>query len=540
MAISKLKRSTNYLILTIITLAILAVINFLSSRHFFRIDLSEGKIFTLSPSTRRLVSELDDLVTIKVYFSNNLPSYLVNLQRQVDDLLDEYHVYARGNLQIEFIDPAEDPKIRETVRALGIPQVQMRVIEKDRRQIVTGYLGIAVLYEDKKEILPIVQQISNLEYELTGAIKKVTTKEVKTLGFLSGHGEPDIDNEYQLIRRELEKQYRVQKVDTSKGEFVPEEVDTLIIAGPEDLGEQDKYIIDQFLMRGGKLLLLLDGVNVFKLTEPFQLLQATPRPQPLNDLLSAYGIRVNQDLVLDRSMANFSYSPQRFVRFSLPYPLFPRITKKFFNQENPVVSELELMVLPWASSLEILTQDNPDLKLTELFKTTDHAWVQSASGGLRFELNPQRQLPPPPGSQRSYCLAAAVTGRLKSSYADKPIPPEVKNVSRNWETIKESPHTQIIVVGNSSFISNNFAGNNFIRQFSFNVTFFLNAIDWLTLGEDLIGIRSRVVIDRPLKELSEPGKRLVRYLGIGGMPLLVIGFGLLRFMLRRRKKAKLI
>ncbi len=537
MAVSKLKRSTNYLILTIITLAILAVINFLSSRHFFRIDLSEGKIFTLSPSTRRLISELDDLVTIKVYFSKKLPSYLVNLQHQVEDLLDEYHAYAQGNLQIEFIDPAEDPKIKETVRALGIPQVQMRVIEKDRRQIVTGYLGMAVLYEDKKEILPIVQQISNLEYELTGAIKKVTTREIKTLGFLSGHGEPDIDNEYQLIRKELEKQYRVRKVDTTKGEFVPEEVNTLVVAGPKELGEQDKYIIDQFLMRGGKLLLLLDGVNVFKLTEPFQILQATPRPQPLNDLLSGYGIRVNQDLILDRSMANFSYSPQRFIRFSLPYPLFPRITKKFFNQENPVVSELELLVLPWTSSLEILTQDNPDLKLTELFKTTDRAWVQSASGGQRFELTPQRQLPPAPGSQRSYCLAAAVTGRFKSFYADKPIPSMVK---KTRETIKESSPTQIIVLGNSSFISNNFMGNNFIRQFSFNAIFFLNAIDWLTLGEDLIGIRSRVVIDRPLKELSEPEKRLVRYLGIGGMPLLVIGFGLIRFLLRRREKAKLV
>jgi ABC-2 type transport system permease protein len=536
MAVSKLKRSTNYLILAIITLAILAVINFLSSRHFFRIDLSEGKLFTLSPSTRRLVGELDDLVTINAYFSKKLPSYLVNLRRQVEDLLDEYHAYARGNLQIEFIDPAEDPKTGERVRALGIPQVQMRVIEKDKQQVVVGYLGIAVMYEDKNEVIPVVQEISNLEYELTGAIKKVTAKEVKTLGFLSGHKEPDIDNEYQLIAEELAKQYQLEKVDTSGGEFIPEEVDTLVVAGPKELAQHDLYIIDQFLMQGGKLLLLLDGVNVFKLTQPFQIMQATPRPQPLNDLLSGYGIRVNQDLVLDRSMANFTFSPQRFIRYSLPYPLFPRITKNFFNQENPVVSELELLVLPWASSLEILPLDNPELKLTELCKTTDRAWVQME----RFEINPQRQLPPPPGSERSYCLAAAVTGRFKSFYADKPIPPTVKGKSLRRETIKESPPTQIIVVGNSSFISNGFMGNNFIRQFTFNATFFLNAIDWLTLGEDLIDIRSRVVIERPLKELSEPGKRLVRYLGVGGVPLLVIGFGLVRFMLRRKRKAELI
>ncbi|UCD85491.1 MAG: GldG family protein [Deltaproteobacteria bacterium] len=534
MATERLKRRTNYLILVVITLAILAVVNFLSSRHFFRVDLSEGKIFTLSPSTRTMVGELDDLVNIKVYFSKKLPSYLVSLKQQVGDLLDEYHAYARGNLQIEFIDPAEDPKIGEQVRALGIPQVQMRVIEKDKRQIVTGYLGIAVLYEDKTEVIPIVQQISNLEYELTGAIKKVTTDEIKTLGFLSGHKEFDIDNEYQLIKEELAKQYQIEKVDTSGGELVPDKVDTLVVAGPKELAEHDLYIIDQFLMRGGKLLLLLDGVNVFKLTQPFQILQAALRPQPLNELLSEYGVRVNQDLVLDRSMANFTYSPQRFIRYSLPYPLFPRITKKYFNQENPVVSELELMVLPWASSLEILPQANPDLKITELFKTTEDSWVQKE----RFELNPQRQLPPAPGTQRSYCLGAAINGKFKSFYADREIPPGVN--TSGLETLKESPPTQIIVVGNSAFISNGFMENNLIRQFPFNATFFLNAIDWLTLGEDLIGIRSRVVIDRPLKELSESGKRLVRYLGIGGVPLLVIGFGLVRFMLRRKRKAELI
>jgi ABC-type uncharacterized transport system involved in gliding motility auxiliary subunit len=148
----------------------------------------------------------------------------------------------------------------------------------------------------------------------------------------------------------------------------------------------------------------------------------------------------------------------------------------------------------------------------------------------------------PTGDLKSQSLAVAVSGKFKSFYADKPVPKpegsdeesseaEPSEESTTEETIPESLETQIVVVGNARFVTSNFLGRS-----RANMLFFENAVDWMTLGEDLIGIRSRFVTDRPLKEISEGSKLLVRIVNIGGASLLVIAFGLTRFIFRRRAK----
>lgn len=185
-------RSRNYrsgaLFEIIIVIAIIALVNLLSLRFFGRADLTDGNIFSVSESTRDVVRDLDDIVNIKVYFSKKLPPYLTTLTRQVRDVLDEYRAYAGGNLVVDFEDPAADPETEQRVRSLGVPPVQLNIIEKDKAEVLNAYLGIAILFEDRHEVIPIVQNAANLEYELTSAIVMVASKEQKTVGFLTGHG----------------------------------------------------------------------------------------------------------------------------------------------------------------------------------------------------------------------------------------------------------------------------------------------------------------------------------------------------------------
>jgi len=150
-------------------------------------------------------------------------------------------------------------------------------------------------------------------------------------------------------------------------------------------------------------------------------------------------------------------------------------------------------------------------------------------------LNPQQQFYSPGIKTESYPLVLAASGKFKSFYADKPVPTdeEKKETEAQREIIKESPETQIVVIGNSRFIS-----DNFLSQFQGNQLFLLNIVDWLTLGEQLIGIRSRGATDRPLKEATEYMKTLIKSLNMFGVPLVLILFGLLRFYLRRRKKRR--
>jgi gliding-associated putative ABC transporter substrate-binding component GldG len=521
----RIKQTTNFTVIALIVLGILAVLNFFFYRHFSRIDLTHDKRYTLTPASRQALAGLDDIVNIKLYVSQKLPSYLVNLKRDITDLLDEYKAYGSGNIAVTSIDPTEDPALQQELRFMGIPQVQLNIIEKDQAQLTNAYLGMAIFYADKKEVIPFISDTKNLEYDLTSAIVKVTSKETKKVGLYVGSKpqSPD-EQEYQAASQLLSKQYEVSPIKLDDEQAL-DNISTLILAGPRELTDRQKYAIDQFIMRGGKAVFLVDTV------EMREGLQATGFKPAVNDLLQQYGITVEENLVLDASNAYAAFR-SGFMTFRIPYPFWVKVVSEGFAADNPAVSMLESLVLPWVSSLTVAAEKKPDIAITELAKSTESSWLQKGF----YMLDPQQQFIKPGTQMQSYLLAAAATGKFKSFFADKPVPPVEKKADGTEappqkETIKESPETRIVVVGNSRFITNDVIG-----QFDDNQVFFLNLIDWLTLGEQLIGIRSRGATDRPLRETTEYQKTLVKSLNMFGIPLVLALFGIARFYVKRRKK----
>ncbi|MDE0186902.1 MAG: Gldg family protein [Candidatus Poribacteria bacterium] len=543
MATRTLKYGSNTLVFILVVLAILAAISFLSSRRFVRADFSDDKRYTISSSTKNVLKRLDDVVTINAYFSRE-PARVAQIRRDVRDVLDEYRAIS-NKLQIDFIDPGDDEAEKNKLRFMGIPEVQMNVIEKDKAQVANVYMGLAVIYEDKKEILPVVQNTFTLEYDLTSAILKVTRTEVKTIGFLSGHDELDIDDERGLggLKQELSKQFNVKKVSIDAGREIEKDVATLVVAGPkQEITESEKYEIDQFIMRGGRAIFLVDTIHI-----PQGTLQATPLTTGLNDLLEHYGVKHGNNLVLDNASPGQLTYTQGYFTVRSDYPYFVKVLNQYRNlsgeisrglsDESIVTSQLESLTLNWASSLELLQKEDNAIETIALAKTTDRSWtVQSP-----YDIAPNAQLQPPSSVRKSHTVAASLSGVFKSFYTDKDIPsnettssdePEGEvqvesETSGDRTTITESQPTQIVVVGNSSFLQ--FGGRD-------ELTFFYNTIDWLTLGEDLIHIRSHGVTDRPLKEVSEGQKLFLKYANIAGVPIVVVVFGLIRYLLRRRAK----
>jgi gliding-associated putative ABC transporter substrate-binding component GldG len=535
----KLKAGSQSLLLVVLLLAILILVNFLSLRAFVRLDLTQNQEFTISPASRHLLGKLPDLVHIKVYFSRDLPPYLVGLRRRVEDLLDEYRAYSGGKLRVEFVDPESDLQREQQVQQLGIPKLQLNIIEKDKAQVKPAYLGLAVLYEDKKEIIPIIRRIDNLEYELTARISKLTRPETKTIGFLQGHQEWDIYEEYSRLRQALEKQYEVITVETAQGRPVADEVDTLVVAKPEGLSRRDKYELDQFLMRGGKLVLLLDWVKLERG------LTTTTIDSKLEDLLKHYGVRLNHDLVLDgRFNAPASFSTG-FFNFRIPYPYWVRVVKQGLAADHPALADLETVVFPWTSSLTLLEEKLAEHEVIRLASSSSYSWNRISR---YFTLNPQQRfIPPGEDRLKSHLLAVAISGSFSSFYADKEIPPVAKGdkpeeqaeeelkleAEGERKTIPKSPETQLLVISNSRLLT-----NNFINQFRGNALFFLNLIDWLNVGPELIKIRARQVNDRPLKEISDRQKGYIKFANSLGAALLVVVFGLVKLYLRRRAQRR--
>ena len=528
--------STNTLALAIVLFFILVIINGLSKKAFKRLDLTESKRYTISKSTKKLLGQLDDIVRVEAYFSE-APDQVKLIKDEVKDMLDEYDAFASGNLQIEFINPTEDDDLKQKLRMKGIPEIQVQVREKDKIEVRNAYMGLAIVYGDKQEVIPVIQKTTTLEYDLTSAILKTTRKEAKTVGFLEGHDEVDIYGQgFENLRRELGKQYTLRKIDVSQGSSIEGDVSTLIVAGPQSpLQANEKYEIDQFLMNGGKIVFLVDAVKMAPGS-----IQASPLSTGLTDLLSHYGIQLGNNLVQDISHDNLTYSQGGFMTITRPYPFFIKVLKSYqystgstsegFPADSVATSGLDSLVLPWSTSLSVVAKEG--ISTTIMAKTSNQAWTAQAP----YNLDPTRMFTPPSSVKNSYPVAVLLAGEFTSFYAGKEIPSasngdgeeDTENKNKDRKTVEKSPPTQIVVVGTSQFL----------RQPRVDgLTFFQNSIDYITLGSSLIGIRSKQISDRSFKTDPSTFARLtIKVLCIGAIPLLVALFGLFRFFSRMRAK----
>jgi ABC-2 type transport system permease protein len=500
-----------------IVIAIIVLANLISQSVFGRLDLTEGDIYSISESTKDVLRNLDDIINIKVYFSKKLPPYLTTLTREVTDIIDEYRAYAGRNLVVDFEDPAVDPETEQRVRSLGIPPVQLNIIEKDKAEVMNAYLGIAVLFEDRREVIPVVQSAANLEYELTSAIIKVAAREPKTVGFLIAD-KSLTGNPYEAVQRSLQKQYEVMPLTIEDGWTVPPEVNTLIVARPFELGEWDAFAIDQFVMGGGRVLFLVDGTTI---PEEGPLV-AVPARTGIDSLLAHYGIRVNPDLVVDRQCGSATFSTG-FFRYTVPYVLWPMVGKAGFSDASPVTNRLERAIFPWVSSIDIIGDTGGSRQAEVLVRSSQQSWSETR----QMDLNPQRNFAPTTSvGERN--LAVLVSGTFQSFFAGREAPvTEPAGTAWTGTRLDSSPETQMIVISSSRFIQ-----SDYLSQYPENGVLFLNAVDWLTLGESLIGIRSRVVTARPLKEMNEHTKSTVRFAATFGIPILLIVVGLVRRHMR--------
>lgn len=498
-----LNNKTSLGLTALIIIGIVVVLNFFSYQLFYRFDLTENKDFSLSAPSKELAKNLDDVVTIKAYFSKELPSQYVNLSQEVGDILDEYQNFSKGKIRYEFIDPKDDKDVRRDLASKGVPELQFNVLEKDKYQVVNGYLGMVISYLDKSEVMPVVQDTNNLEYQITSNIKKMTAKTTPTVAVVTSNASADPDKDYSRAYKALESIYKVERLDLAQAKKVPDQASTLVLVGPtEKFSDEELRAIDDFLMRGGSILFMIDGVKVG------ENLAASKNDVGLSKILEKYGVKVNQDLVLDASSGVASFN-QGFLSFSINYPFWPKTLKPGFDKDSVAMAKLESIIFPWASSVEIqkdkIDQTN---KVYELVKTSPRSWLEKSD----FILNPQQEFRPTTAGQ--YDLAVAVFGKFQSAFGKKEI-----------------GNGRIIVIGDSDFVRDSFADG------ADNLAFFQNAVDVLTQDEQLISIRAKGVSGQPItRELPDKLRTVVRYANVLGITVIVLAFGLYRYYARRRAK----
>ncbi len=517
----------------IIVLAILLVLNLISINLFARVDLTDSGIYSLSNASKNLMKNLSDRVLVKCFFTKDLPPPYNQNARYLKDQLADYRAYSGGKFEFEFIDPAEEGA-EDEAQSYRIPPVQVNAYESDRLEIKKVYMGIVFLHGDKTEVLPVLQSTDGLEYEISRAVRKVTSASMPRIAFVTGHGEADLQQDLKNLNGALSREYTIEPITLSDIKEIPASFDAVLILSPRSpYSDWELYVLDKYVMQGGKLGVFLDKYDC-----DIQNNNCKKVETGLDDFLKNYGIGVNDDIVLDARCSRIGVQQQTGffrVKNMVDFRYFPLVTN--LDEGNIIVKGLDGIVFTFASSLDTTVQV-PDSVSREVFAWTSELSRTETAG---FDLNPYRDFRRSDFDRQSIPLAAVLRGEFPGYFADKPIPEYTGSDSSDSSFImdslpspKRSVNTRMVVMGDGDLVKDSYlASKN-------NLVFFMNIVDWLSQDEGLISIRSKSVAERPLDDVSGGVKAFTKYFNIVGMPIVVLLYGLTRWRMRRSNKKRLV
>lgn len=488
---------------TFLIIVIILVLNLLSNEFHVRLDLTEGGQYTLSDATEDILNSLEEPVTIKAYFSQNLPPSITKTRKDFQEMLIEYANRADGMLQYEFIDPNEKEAYATEAVQNGIQPVMINVREKDQVKQQKAFLGAIVSLNDKQEVIPFLQPGAAMEYALSTAIKKISVTEKITIGFLQGHGEPTLAEMAQL-NQQLQVLYNTQEVSVTDSTEVPANINTLVVVRPQDsLRGMQLSRLDAFLARGGRLVLALNRVDG-NLQNAFGSSVSTG----LETWLAGKGVEVEPNFVVDAKCGAVTVQQQQgffTMQSQVAFPYLP-IVGKF--SDHPITKGLETVIFEFASSIKFL--GDTSRRFTPLIFSSEKSNVMAAP--QYFDINKQWTEADLPLS--GIVLGGVLEGKLSGGIDSK-----------------------IVIIADGDFPVNG-AGQQPRRLQPDNVNLLSNAIDWLADDTGLIELRTKGVTSRPIAELEDATKTLLKYTNFGLPLVLVMIYGLFRFQQNRMKRLK--
>ena len=505
--------------------AVLIGFNVVTSAVKTRVDLTREKAYTLSPGTRAILNKLDTPVRIRFYCTqseNSTPEtvFLKAYAKRVEDLLAEYKQAAKGKLIVEKFDPQPDSDAEDSARLDGVEGEQLSNGEK-------FYLGLAVSEGmDEKQAIPFLAPNEErlLEYKLSRAVTRVQANEKAVVGIMTPlpvFGMPSNPmmarmgqqgQEPWALVTELKNDFTVKQIgmDVDK---IDDAVKVLLVIHPREISEKAQYAIDQFIMRGGKLMAFLDALPLVDAREQNQTFGSIPNSgSNLEKLLKAWGLSFDTGKVV----ADMNFKMQLGGRNGQPQdaPAFLSITPDGINKEDIVTSQIDNIWLPFSGA--ITGTPVAGLKETVLLKSTkDSQLVDGFMANLSGE-NVMKEFKP---SGTTYALAVRLSGKFKTAFPNgKPEDKKEDEKKDGDKKVDEKPaekkpddslketkdENTVILVGDADMLFDHFAlrqiqspFGNLSMAMNGNLNFAQNAVEQLTGDNNLITVRSRAVQNRP-------------------------------------------
>jgi gliding-associated putative ABC transporter substrate-binding component GldG len=577
-----------------IVFAAVIFLNIISNYVNYRLDMTQDGRYTLSEDTKKFLENpknLKNRLNVKIYLDGKLPSELRTFRNAIEDKLNEFKSIAGDRIEYEFIDPnvgteQEQYELKQTLQAGGKGIMKMDLkYEADGDEIkmqvwpgaVLEYGGTTVghiqflpgsklgdAYPINELTSAIENALVNLEYTLLSSINKAVKEKKQRIGFLHGHGELDAYQTF-LARANISPYYNVADITINDSVAALNDVDGLIIAAPKTaFTDKELYVIDQFVMRGGKLMCLLDAVELNEDSLNANGNTHTKRLETgIDEMLFDYGLKLNDNLVVDA----------KCLRKIVPYAKQPFLNWFYYVMasptQHPMSKNVEPVSLKYTSEIEMLDIDSvtvsPILTSSSNSNVTGYAPLVSLGMPLNYGENPEL-VPNPTDETNKRTLGAVAEGRFVSRFRNRVVEEYTKSVANDKDLLKYNylPNSQkpgkVLLIGNGRFIANSLRPDErgmprpyfpslaadeemtiYSRSYVLigNQEFFQNMVDYMMDESSVIGLRSRKVDINALdKNKLKKDAQFYKLLNIIVPVLLVAVLAMLMLLFRKRKYAK--
>lgn len=562
----------------------------LVGQSLFRVDMTEDKIYTVSEASKSILSKLTNPVKVKVYITprDKMPTGLKQLEQQVTDKLDELNLASGGKVDYSTVyleatnlmqeqKPGEEDKeepeneekaIEKRMLDKGVEPFSVRAYGEDEVTNKLVYSSLGIGYKEKKEeILPQImpENVQELEYRLVSTIFKLTREKAPVIALVApkdavnidpqmrrimeqmGQPVPQSDDPYVYLERILQmEKYEVRRVDLTKESPLPDEYDALVVVNPRNFNDRQRYEINHAAASGKPVVLAVqtyewnyratrNGINLEKREE---------KPE-INPLLKEYGLEVSDDILMDSNKVPLTIQDQNNPLAAMlgggqtvNLPTHILVNNSSMTPDTSITSRLANVFYLWGTALKLdqdtLKKYGLDAKV--LMTTTNTAWTvpkDAPLSGDSFEA--------PTSGLQQYPLAVMVTGQFPDAYKDKPRPewpeePSMPGQPPKPPTPEEGeakPITpapgKMILMGCSEMFRKNFIQGG-------NLDLFMNCVDALTLGDELVNVRSRKPIDRTIDRPSAATRTLWKGVNYGLATVIIAAIGIVTSALRRRAR----
>lgn len=507
-------------------LAIVVGLNIIASFAKYRFDLTAEKLFTLSDGTKQILQELDTPVQIRFYATRDdkvMPPQFKTHVRLVEDLLDEFRRSSDGKIKIEKFDPQPDSDAEDSARLDGVESQALSLTERI-------YLGLAVSMLDETVPIPFLDpsREEHLEYEIIRAVSQVMTVEETVVGVMSSlpvfganpmmarMGQAQRQSPWVVIEQ-LQQLFEVRQIEMT-AESIDEEVTVLILIHPKAITETTEYALDQFLLRGGNLLVFLDSLALTD-PQPSQNNMMGPPPSTSNlpNLLKAWGLEFDSGKVV----ADLSFAKEISFRQGVPaqiQPAFLFVNDNGINRSNVVTAQIDQLWMPFAGAFS--GEPLEGLEQTVLIQSTEQSQLVD---GFMARLSGQQIARDFASDDKKRPIALRLDGKFKTAFAEgKPKTEEEANAEEDIdkedeeeeteeESLKESKEDGAVVLfGDADFLADpfsvrvqNFLGARLISTMNGNLSLAQNLVEQLAGDNRLIHVRSRASMNRPFTRIQE-------------------------------------